>query len=45
MFLTTPELIATTKDIVLALAAVVTATVAVKGLSTWKWDKWGQTRY
>lgn len=35
MCLTTPELISTTKDIVLALAAVVTATVAVKGLSTW----------
>lgn len=35
MCLTTPELIAATKDIVLALAAVITATVAVKGLSTW----------
>jgi hypothetical protein len=35
MCLTTPELIATAKDIVLALAAVVTATVAVKGLNTW----------
>jgi hypothetical protein len=35
MFLTTPELIAVIKDIVLALAAIVTATVAIKGLTTW----------
>jgi hypothetical protein len=35
MFLTTPELIAATRDIIIALAAVVTATVAVKGLNTW----------
>lgn len=35
MCLTTPELIATTKDIILALAAIVMATVAVKGLNTW----------
>jgi hypothetical protein len=35
MSLTTPELIAALKDIVLALAAIVTATVALKGLTTW----------
>lgn len=33
--MTPPELIVAIKDIVLALAAVVTATVAVKGLGTW----------
>lgn len=35
MCLTTPELISVSKDIVLALAAIVTVKVAVKGLSTW----------
>jgi hypothetical protein len=35
MCITTPELVTAVKDIVLALAAVVTATVAIKGLSTW----------
>lgn len=35
MCITTPELVTAFKDIVLALAAIVTATVAVKGLTTW----------
>jgi hypothetical protein len=35
MCLTVTELITTSKDIVLALAAIITAVVAVKGLSTW----------
>jgi hypothetical protein len=35
MCLTTPELITAFKDIVLALAAIITATVAIKGLTTW----------